>query len=184
MTEAKKINNTELIRVGLDDLYLECTFEACDFSDMVLRNVQFEECVFIRCNFSMTKIFCKLNEVQFIECKIVGTDFSGIGKLSTAIRFIKSNLSYASFVEIKLRESRFSECTIVDCDFASADLSHSVFDRCDLSRSIFAATNLESADLETAYCFAINPTINRTNKIIVSESELRGLVAHLNIVIK
>ena len=184
MTEGKKINNTELHKVGLDDFYLGCTFEACDFSEMTFRNVQFEECVFMRCNLSMTKLYCQLNDVQFVECKIVGTDFSGVGKFSTSFKFLKSNLSYASFIETKLIESCFEECSVIECDFTSADLSRSVFDRCDLSRTIFAETNLERANFETAYGFVINPNINRTNQMVISESELRGLVAHLNIVIK
>lgn len=184
MTENKNVNNVELQRVGLDDCYLNCTFELCDFSKMTFRNVHFEECVFKQCNFSMAKMFCQLNDVEFVECKIVGTDFSGITKLSNSLKFVKCNLLYASFVETKLIESRFIECSIVECDFMNSDLSRSLFDRCDLSRSIFTETNLERVNLETSYGFAINPTTNRINKLIISESELRGLVAHLNIVVK
>lgn len=184
MTESKNIDNTELQKAGLGDFYLDCTFEGCDFSEMSFRNVHFEDCIFRSCNFSMTKLFCQLNDVQFIECKIVGTDFSGIGKFSNYFQFLKCNLSYASFVETKLCESRFADCPIIECDFSGADLTRAVFDRCDLSRSIFAQTNLEKANLETSCGFVIDPTINRTSKMVISESELRGLLCHLNIVIK
>lgn len=184
MTQDKHIHAIQMQEGGIDDLYLNCTFGGCDFSELTLDQIHFEACVFESCNFSMTKLFCQLNDVQFVACKVVGADFSGLVSCANALQFIKSNLSYASFSDTKLPVSRFVDCALVECDFSGCDLSGSVFDRCDLSRSIFAQTNLERVDLATSYSLTINPTINRVRKMVVAQSELHSLVAHLGVVVQ
>lgn len=183
MTEGKTINNGELKKFGLDDFFINCTFEACDFTGMKFVDTHFEDCIFKECNFSMVKLLCQLNDVQFTECKIVGTDFSAMSKFSNSFQFTKCNLSYVSFIENRLIGSRFDECSIIECDFSNADLTRSTFDCCDLSLSVFNGTNLSSANLATAHNFVVNPTINRINKMVISRSELFGLVAHLNLIV-
>ena len=184
MIESKTINNADLQKTGFDNLYFDCKFIACDLSEMELSNTQFEECSFQLCNLSMTKLLCQMNDVKFMECKIVGADFSTVNKNSTSLKFDKCNISYTTFIGTNLHDCLYSECHIVECDFTDANLSRAVFDNCELAGSIFSGTNLEKADFETSRNYIINPTANRINKMVVSESELKGLVAHLNIVIK
>jgi fluoroquinolone resistance protein len=49
-------------------------------------------------------------------------------------------------------------------DFAESDLSHSVFANYDLDGSIFDNTNLEKADLRSAFNYNIDPDKDRIRK--------------------
>lgn len=184
MKEGLVIENNELLNAKLDDFYLGCTFEGCDFSKVKICDTHFEECTFERCNLSLTSFHCQLTDVRFVECKIVGTDFTGLNKFSTINAFSKCNLSYATFVGARIVASRFENCTIADCDFTNTDLNKTVFENCDLTGSTFEQTNLEKCDFETSSGFTINPNSNRLQKTIFSNSELHGLLSHLNIIIK
>ena len=110
--------------------------------------------------------------------------FSGISKFSGIFHFEKSALNYANFYGIKIRNCSFICCNLYEACFDEADLTSSVFDRCDLSRTSFFKTNLEKVDFSSAFNFSIDPSTNRLKKTVFSEQNLRGLVAHLDIVIK
>ena len=79
---------------------------------------------------------------------------------------------------------RFSACQLNEAYFDEADISSSVFDRCDMERASFYQTNLEKVDFSTSFNFTIDPSANRLKKAVFSESALRGLLSHLNIVVK
>ena len=68
--------------------------------------------------------------------------------------------------------------------FDNADIKNSIFEHCNLERASFAGTNLEKVDFSTAFNFSINPAACKLKKTVFSEDNLRGLVDHLNIIIK
>jgi uncharacterized protein YjbI with pentapeptide repeats len=183
MTDLQTFCKVNFTTIALDDEYYQCTFESCDFSNSSMGDAVFEKCAFQGCNFALTKFLVSLREVKFLECKMTGADFTGIGKSSNTLVFEKSILNYAAFVGCKLRRSVFRESTIVESYFDESDIAHSVFEHCDLSRTSFHNTNLEKVDFSTAYNFTINPATNRLKKAIFSRDNLTGLVAHLDIVI-
>lgn len=184
MAEEKVIDKVNFNSTVLEDRYYRCVFNSCDFSNMTIKNVNFEDCKFCQCNFSLTKLFNFLSKVKFIECKMTGTDFTGIGKFSDSLYFEGSQLNYATFFGLKLRDCRFTGCNLNEVSFEESNITSTVFDNCDLMRATFFNTNLENVDFSTSYNFSINPTINKLKKAIFSENELRGLVEHLNIIIK
>jgi fluoroquinolone resistance protein len=55
-------------------------------------------------------------------------------------------------------------------------LSKSLVINCDLSGALFDATNLEKANFQLSYNFAIDPVKNRIIKAKFSASELSGLL--------
>lgn len=183
MTENKKIEKINFTTVPPDDEYYQCSFENCDFSNLVIANTYFDECSFKHCNFTLAKFTNNLREVTFTECKLTGTDFSGISKFSQSFRFEKSHMQYASFMGIKMKNAYFDNCIIHEAYFEDTNLTSSVFHQCDLERASFFNTNLEKVDFSTSFNFTINPSVNKLKKAIFAESELKGLVAHLNIVI-
>jgi uncharacterized protein YjbI with pentapeptide repeats len=61
-------------------------------------------------------------------------------------------------------------------DFTDADLSAAIFDACDLTKSKFENTNLEKADLRTAFNYSINPEINKVKKAKFSLPAVIGLL--------
>lgn len=180
----KIIEKIDFKEIKLEEEYSKIAFENCDFSGREIHEVYFENCTFLRCNFTLTKFFNNLIDVQFTECKMTGVDFTSISRFANSFRFENSHLNYASFIRVKMRESHFVDCNLTESYFDDADIASSVFDNCDLTKASFHGTNLEKVDFSTAYNFAINPTVNKLKKTIFSENELKGLVAHLNIIIK
>lgn len=184
MTEGKTIGKTRFNSLGPEEDYYKCVFDICNFSGSAPIQAGFEDCVFRQCDFSLAKFSGYFNNVRFVECKMTGADLSQIQRFSGAFCFEDSRLDYVSFFGLKIRKSRFSGCCLHEAHFEEADLSFSVFGRCDLAGAFFRETNLEKADFSTAYNFSIDPGLNRLKKTVFPESELRGLVAHLDIVIK
>ncbi|HIS34771.1 MAG TPA: pentapeptide repeat-containing protein [Candidatus Avirikenella pullistercoris] len=178
------IEKTDFSVTELQDEYYNCTFIGCNFSNQTINNPYFEKCVFKQCNFTLAKFTGNLKDVRFIDCKTTGADFSGISKFSGIFHFEKSALNYVNFYGIKIRNCSFICCNLYEACFDEADLTSSVFDRCDLSRTSFFKTNLEKVDFSSAFNFSIDPSTNRLKKTVFSEQNLRGLVTHLDIVIK
>lgn len=184
MTEDRTIEKQEFRQGGWDNEYYDCVFEHCDFSNLEIKDVYFENCRFRFCNFSLSKLWCNFRDAQFFECKMSGADFSGVSRLAVSFRFEKTNLSYASFIGVKMKSAKFVACSLNETYFDQADVSSSVFDRCDMERTSFYQTNLEKADFSTAFNFTIDPVSNRLKKAVFSVEGLKGLVSHLGIVIK
>ncbi|MCD7971872.1 MAG: pentapeptide repeat-containing protein [Candidatus Azobacteroides sp.] len=184
MIENKTIEKVNFNEAESEEEYYQCTFRSCDFSNKIITDVHFEKCEFILCNFSLSKLKNSFREVKFTECKMTGTDFTGIGKFSLSFCFEKSNLAYASFVGLKLKSTSFAECNLTEAYFDETDLTSSVFDRCELLRTSFYRTNLEKVDLSASWNFTIDPAQTKLKKTIFSERGLRGLVAHLDIIIE
>ncbi|WP_373542362.1 pentapeptide repeat-containing protein [Chamaesiphon sp.] len=66
----------------------------------------------------------------------------------------------------------------------SGDLSSSVFDNCDLTRTIFARTILEKADFRNSFNYSIDPELNRIKKAKFSQSGIAGLLDKYDIEIE
>ncbi len=185
MVENKSFEKINFNELEMEDEYNECVFLSCDFSRKVINTVLFENCIFKECNLGLAKFSStNLREVTFEDCKMTGTSFAGIGKFSNTLVFKKSYLNYVNFVGVSLRSTQFIDCNLNEAYFDEADIAFSIFDKCDLARASFFKTNLQEVDFSTAFNFTINPEINKLKKTIFSEQDLRGLVAHLDILIR
>ena len=181
--ENQTLENIDFNEIELDEEYYNCVFISCDFSKKMLDRSSFDSCEFRQCDFSLVKFIDTLHEVRFVECKVIGADFTNLNKFSNSLVFEQTLLNYANFVSIKIKNTQFTKCSLQEAYFDSSDISGSVFDDCDLLRASFNQTNLERVDFSSSYNFSINPNVNRLKKTIFPESGLRGLVAHLDIVI-
>lgn len=168
----------------LEREYYKCSFVACDFMKLEITDIVFDKCEFKLCNFSLTKFMATIRDVKFIECKMTGVDFLELKKFSNALSFERSHLNYAIFTELKLHKMSFVGCNLNEAYFDNADITSTIFDHCDLDRASFVGTNLEKVDFSSSYNFAIDPSQCKLKKTIFSEHYLRGLVAHLDIVIQ
>ncbi len=184
MTENQLFEQVRFDEVMLDTEYSQCTFHACDFSKTNLQRSSFETCRFESCDFSLTKFGHMLRDVVFTDCRMTGAEFTELNKFSNGLVFEKSMLNYANFVGIKIHKTVFRDCLLHEAYFDDSDLTASCFDLCDLTRASFHRTNLEKVDFFSSFHFTIDPTQCKLKKAIFPESELRGLVAHLNIIIK
>lgn len=184
MAENQTIEKADFSENLLDTEYLNCRFVNCNFEQQQLGKIVIEECSFEQCNLSLVKTNkTSWHNVHFYECKMMGIDLTASNPFST-FRFNKSNLQYAVFSQMKLKSTHFVQCNLQEADFSDADLSLSVFNQCDLLRSVFYNTNLENADLTSAYHFIIDPRTNRLKNARFSQQNLEGLVASFGVLVE
>ncbi len=189
MHPVKMANESTFIKAVLssadiEETYTECRFDNCSLANADTGNTDFHNCVFSACNMSMIKIGGSMHDVEFRNCQMTGADFSQLNKFSSNLSFIDCNLDYAIFTHLKLRGSVFRRCRLFDATFDESDLTAVSFDECNLERTSFYHCNLEKTDFSTACNYTINPNDCKLKKTIFSENGLRGLVSHLNIIIK
>jgi uncharacterized protein YjbI with pentapeptide repeats len=149
----------------LNEEYENCEFINCTFAEIHIGKVGFDHCKFTDCNLSL----CKMNttswsEVEFVDCKMTGIEFTYCNNYSLSVGFTKCNLQYALFVGTNLHDTIFDGCNLQEADFSEANLKGASFMDCDLALAVFSKTNLEKANFTTAVNFEIDPTNNRLKK--------------------
>lgn len=183
MVENILFENINFKHIELDKEYYNCRFKSCDFSNIEINNTDFDNCTFEFCNFTMSKFSQLLTEVNFKECKMTGTDFTGLNRCSGNLSFINSLMNYSIFTSKKLRKMNFISCKMNEAYFDEADIAGSIFDNCDLYNTHFIGSNLEKVDFSTSYNISLIPNQCKLKKTKFPEQELRGLVSHLDIII-
>ena len=187
---SKQIKNKEQLR-DLDlsvqkdqrEDFHNCEFINCIFSD--LSDLNFIDCDFKNCNLSNLKTTnSRLQNVSFIDCKLLGLNFSRAIDFALELHFENCILDYASFDNKKLNKSSFKNCKLHNANFTQADLSRSTFTNCDLHESLFAKTNLATVDLTTCKNFLIDPELNNIKKAKFLLHDLPGLLYRHDIIIE
>lgn len=178
MTENKIIKNIDFTKQQLDDEYYKCVFQNCNFMEMLIPKVTFEQCEFISCNLSLCKMNHTMwNNVYFETCKMTGIAFDDSNHFAFAVDFADCALQYSSFRHLNMHKTCFRGSSLIEADFSHANLKQADFSGCDLKGTIFSKTNLEGADLSTAYDYSINPTDNLVYKAKFSLIGLPGLTS-------
>jgi fluoroquinolone resistance protein len=179
----EKIDYSEAGLTGEE--FEDCTFRNCNFSNCDLSHSRFIDCRLIDCDLSMAKVNqTGMSNVMFLNCKIVGVDFSKCLPLLFSVSFETCCLDYSLFTRSKLKKTKFKECIIREADFTGADLTGATFESCDLLKTVFSHTNLSQADFTTARNYAINLEMNIVRKAKFSLSGIVGLLSHYDIVVE
>jgi len=162
--------------------YEGCSFSNCNFSGCDLSNYIFTDCEFNDCNLSSAKtIQTTFGDVKFTACKMMGLHFETCNEFILSVSFENCILSYSSFYKRKVKKIAFASCTMHEVDFTDADLTESIFDKCDLKDAKFENTILEKADLRTAFNYTIDPELNKIKKGKFSFPSAAGLLTKYNI---
>ncbi|AKQ47189.1 hypothetical protein TH63_18570 [Rufibacter radiotolerans] len=178
-----QINYADKVVTGRE--FEDCTFTRCDFSNSNFSHNSFTDCRFSDCNLSMVQLSnSKLHGATFVNCKLVGVDFSLCHDFLFAVNFKGCSLDYTYFGKKNLKKTVFESCSIKEANFTDADLTEAAFLDCDLTRTVFHRTNLEKADFRTAVHYALDPELNRIKKAKFSMPGVLGLLAKYDIVIK
>ena len=179
----KRISAAEL--EGTERTFENCTFLKCDFSYANLSNLTFINCVMEGCNLSLMKIGnTGIQDVDFIDCKITGVNFSDSSNFSLSVSFIKCVMDYSIWNKKKIKGTKFTDCSLAEAAFNECDLTNAVFSKCNLNRTIFNRSILKGADFSTAYNFNIDPENNTMTKAKFSADSLSGLLTKFNLVIE
>jgi uncharacterized protein YjbI with pentapeptide repeats len=142
-----------------------CTFIDCHFSDAEFIKCKFTDCLFKNCNLSLVKVSqSAFFDVVFEACKVIGINWTMASwptiKLSSPLKFYQSILNDCTFLGLSLREIVISECKAHDVDFREADCSEADFSFTELTHSLFNKTNLSYANFSDAQNYAINVFLN------------------------
>jgi len=157
--------------------YENCQFNNCNFSNFVFSAFVFTECLFTACNFSMAKLAgSAFRDVKFKDCKMIGLHFESCNPFLFEAQFENCQLNLSSFYQMKIKKTKFLNCGLQEVDFTGADLTGGIFNTCDLAGATFDKTQLEKADLRTAYNYSINPELNKIKKAKFSLPGIAGLL--------
>jgi fluoroquinolone resistance protein len=152
-------------------------FDTCTFSNSNLSKNEFIDCLFESCNLSMARLDDSgLRNVKFLNCKLIGIDFSNCHDSLLSFFFERCILDYAVFIKTKIRKTTFDNCIIKEADFTGADLTNSSFPGCDLTGAVFQGTNLEKVDFRYSINFNIDPEVNWIKKARFSITGIAGLL--------
>ena len=179
---ATKDFREELLAVAEYEL---CTFTNCSFANVDLSGIEFAECEFRNCDISLAKLGdTSFRDVRFVGCKMLGLHFDDCRQFLFSASFDACQLNLSSFFKVNLKETIFSNCQLQEVDFSESNLSGASFLECELAGAQFDHTNLEKADLRTAYHYTIDPENNRIKRAKFSQAGVVGLLTKFNIVIE
>lgn len=88
------------------------------------------------------------NRVEFINCRMSGTDFSKASLHDVVFRGCKLDMANLRFADI--RRVTFIDCTLVETDFLSATIQNVAFELCVLEKTIFDGAKCKQLDLRTS----------------------------------
>ena len=146
----------------------------CDFID----------CHFDTCNLSNAKLGnTGLKVVAFVNCKLIGIDFTDCSDFLFAVQFDKCVLDYSFFLKKNLKKTFFLDCSIREANFSESNLTDARFQGCDLHQTVFERTNLHSVDFRTASNYSINPEANNIRKARFSYPAVLGLLDKYGIIV-
>ncbi|TKG95905.1 pentapeptide repeat-containing protein [Puteibacter caeruleilacunae] len=165
--------------------FSDCLFKNCHLSELDLSGYEFTECVFESCDLSMTKFDnTLLAKAKFVDCKLIGVDFSPCIKYMFTVNFESCILNYSHFNKNKLSNTIFQNCLMREASFFDVDFSKASFPMCDLSGAVFENCNLKECDLRSAKNYSINPSNNNIKKAKFSYPDVIGLLNYFEIVIE
>ena len=164
--------------------YYQCWFRKCNFNKCDLSEVDFDECIFTDCDLTMAVLRnAGMRNIRFEQCKLLGVDFSICNTFRFEVGFVACVLDYSIFFKLKMPKTQFRNCTLKEAEFAEADLSQALFDRCDMENAGFAFTNLEKADLSTAFNYRIDPEQTRIRRAQFTYPAVLGLLSKYDITV-
>jgi len=169
----------------LDSIYFEnCTFIKCNFSQGYFDSCKFIECTFINCDLSLLTLKnCTFNDVTFKISKLIGISWSNCVE-PFDVKFDTCNISQNSFHLLDLRQIKFINSLIEDTGFEECNLEKALFDDCDLKQTVFINNNLKKSNFETSRNYLINPEQNDISKAEFSLPEALSFLSLLPIKLK
>ncbi len=169
----------------LNSIYFDnCSFIRCDFSRANFNNCKFTECTFINCDLSLSTLTnCTFNDVSFDNSKLLGISWSKC-KDNFDVKFYSCNISQNSFHLLDLRQMKFINSLIKDTGFEECNLEHALFENCNLEHTVFVNNNLKKSNFETSKNYLIDPKYNNMSNAQFSLPEALSFLSLLPIKIK
>ncbi|XXX54433.1 pentapeptide repeat-containing protein [Sorangium sp. So ce124] len=144
--DGETFDGLTLERADLSDRdFCGCVFRRSKLGESRWTRVRLENCVFESCDLTKADLtMLSLRGVAFNSCKLMGVDWTNIAKFPD-VSFEDCDLRYVIMDSLALRKTRFERCAITESVFAATDLAGAVFEECR-----FAGTRFEDCDLRNA----------------------------------
>ncbi|MEM8628838.1 MAG: pentapeptide repeat-containing protein [Chlamydiota bacterium] len=145
--------------------FFACTFSGLPLIETDFQGTHFSECSFASCDLHMLQMKrCRLQDVLFTDCKIVGVPFFLCERRFFTPQFQSCVLIGCNFSHLSMRGISFCKSKVHECSFLEADLTRANLQETDFAGSLFHHTNLAKADFKGARNYAINPQVNVVKK--------------------
>ena len=126
-------------------------FENCVFQKCSFINVIFKNCSFIKCAFKETRLSaikpkdsCVI-DISFNDSKVEGFDFTIASEVRN-INFENCILKFSNFSMLKLNKIKILNSDVTECAFKETDLRESRLTKNDFEGSLFFKCDLKKAD--------------------------------------
>lgn len=161
----------------------DCEFSNCSFIDCKFENNKFLNCNFVECTLSaVVPMSCKLNEVSFLKCKVIGIDWTKATDIRD-VNFTECQINFSSFKLLKIPKTRMVKCEAKEVDFIETDLSFGDFSHTDFENSRFFKANLTGADFRGAKNYYIDARVNTLKQTHFSLPDALSLLNSLDIIL-
>ncbi len=170
------------------------SIEDCEFTDCVFENCKFDGCTFLNCKFSeCTFINCTLVNIKsentsmlfsvFVECNIIGMQWNTLGSAFAfpVQKFEKCCLKYNGFEGMNFKKFDFLQSEISHSLFQNCNLSESSFKNCNLKNTEFNGCDLRKCDFRQASGYRLSVSENFVKGAVFSAGEALNLLKELGI---
>ena len=80
------------------------------FSNTILSNIKFSDCLFDGCNLSLATLFnTAFRDIKFNNCKMLGLHFENCSEAGLSVYFDNCILTHSSFYKLKLKKNNSSK---------------------------------------------------------------------------
>lgn len=166
-------------------VYEECHFKNCQFVGVTFQETILRDCTFQDCVWGLVKLNAtRMQGVDFVDCKIMGTSFSEIHKMAPSITFSNSKVEMCNFESLDLQDFKMEGCKATDCIFWSCGLIEANFSNTILTGVQFERCNLSKADFRGAREYRFNPQDNQVKGAKFSQPDVLGLLHNLQIIVE
>jgi uncharacterized protein YjbI with pentapeptide repeats len=126
---------------------------------------------------------CRIQDVRFLDCKIVGAEFFKCEKFFFSANFENCMIQCCNFSDLNMKKANFSGSKIKECYFMNTCLNGANFSGAELLGTTFHNCDLCKADFSRTTQYSIDPGTNKIKKAKFSLPEVVGLLHGLDITI-
>ena len=176
---AKRVNNAE---------FEECIFISCDFSETFFHSCRFIDCQFENCNLSLMKLTDTIvSGCEFISSKMIGIDWTMCNWTSLLrnepMRFRQCIVNDSNFYGLLQDRIEMKECSAKEVDFRAGSFKNANFKSSEFKGALFGNTHLEYANFIDASNTNIDLKNNNLKGAVFSQYEALYLLESMGIVI-
>ncbi|AUX35748.1 MULTISPECIES: pentapeptide repeat-containing protein [Sorangium] len=159
--DGETFDGLTLERADLSDReFCNCVFRRSKLSESRWMRTRLEGCVFERCDLTQANTnMLSLRGVSFSSCKLMGIDWTNIAKFPD-VSFEDCDMRYNVMDSLALRKTRFERCSITESVLAATDLAGAVFEECRFMGTRFEDCDLRNAQFPRSHDLFVDPAKN------------------------